>query len=52
VAPTPGFPGLSRTSTVGWTIWTYDFGSGRFVEELEFRDGILVRMRPIGPSGR
>jgi len=52
VAPTPGFPGQSRTITIEVTVWTYDFGSGRFVEELEFRDGVLVRMRPIGPSGR
>ena len=48
VPPTPGFPGQSRTITVEVTIWTYDFGSGRFVEELEFRDGVLVRMRPVG----
>lgn len=52
VPPSPGFPGQSRTITIEVTIWTYDFGAGRFIEELEFRDGVLVRMRPLGPSQR
>ena len=50
VPPSPGFAGQSRTITVEIVVWTYDFGAGRFVEELEFRNGALARMRPIGPS--
>jgi hypothetical protein len=50
VPPSPGFLGQSRTVTVEIALWTYDFGAGRYVEQLEFRDGQLARMRPVGPS--
>ena len=52
VPPSPGFAGQSRTITIEVVVWVYDFGAGRFVEQLEFRDGALVRMRPVGPSRR
>jgi hypothetical protein len=52
VPPSPGFAGQSRTITVEIIVWTYDFGAGRFIEQLEFRNGALVRMRPLGPSRR
>lgn len=52
VPPSPGFPGQSRTVTVEIVVWTYDFGPGRYIEELEFRDGVLTRMRSLGPSRR
>ncbi|MBX7196392.1 MAG: DUF2845 domain-containing protein [Sandaracinaceae bacterium] len=51
VPPGPGFAGQSRTITIEVVVWTYDFGPGRFIEELEFRNGVLTRSRPIGPGG-
>jgi len=52
VPPSAGFAGQSRTVTIEVIVWTYDFGPGRYVEELEFRDGVLTRMRSLGPSRR
>lgn len=52
VPPSAGFAGQSRTITIEVVVWTYDFGPGRYVEELEFRDGVLTRMRSLGPSRR
>lgn len=47
MAPGPGFAGQSHTVTVQVETWTYDFGPGRFLEELEFHDGVLVASRPM-----
>ncbi|GAB4112348.1 MAG: hypothetical protein OHK0013_48270 [Sandaracinaceae bacterium] len=48
--PPPGY--VVPTITVQIEVWTYDFGPGRFVEELTFENGVLVSTRPIGPSAR
>lgn len=40
VPPSPGFAGQSRTITIEIVVWTYDFGAGRFIEQLEFRNEI------------
>lgn len=50
--PRPGFAGRAHESTVLIETWTYDFGPGRFIERLVFRDGVLVRMGPVRGSGR
>lgn len=54
----PGLPVPSAITptfvvqTILVEVWIYDFGPGRFVEELTFENGVLVALRPIGPSRR
>jgi hypothetical protein len=40
--------GSATTVTIQIDVWTYDFGSTRFREELTFADGILRSSRPLG----
>ncbi|UJR79515.1 DUF2845 domain-containing protein [Sandaracinus amylolyticus] len=42
----------SVTVTVAIETWVYDFGPRRFMEELTFEDGTLVRQRPLSYGTR
>lgn len=39
--------GEAVTVTVQVDVWVYDFGPSRFLEELTFEDGVLVRTRRL-----
>lgn len=47
-----GTAAVAVTITVQVDTWVFDFGPGRFRQELTFENGVLVRSRSLGRSGR
>ncbi len=46
--PGGGSAGQVISVTVQIDTWVYDFGRRRFMEELIFENGVLIRMRSLG----
>lgn len=44
--------GTAVTRSIAVETWLYDFGPTRFMEELRFENGVLVRMTTLGYGTR
>ena len=38
----------NTTVTVEWEIWTYNFGPSRFMQEVTFENGKLIKIKELG----
>jgi hypothetical protein len=46
------FGGTAVSRTIAVETWIYDFGPTRFMEELRFENGVLVRLTRLGYGTR